>query len=201
MAFRVIAFSGYRWDVKTSKGRVGPGPNRFGADDVRVDAGGRLHLGIVGKKGGWFCSEVVLGRSLGYGEYRFVVRKEDLDDNAVFGMFLWDARAPRLHFREVDIELSRWGDPRKANAQFAVQPYQRAGNLVRFELPEGLAELSFSCSNPQTSGRETTNRGFGVPRLAANRVRVLPGLSANLPRLIANCPQTSVCARIICQRV
>jgi hypothetical protein len=146
MASGVIAFSGYRWSVRQSKDRVGPGPNFFGDQGVQVDAEGRLHLAIVRKKAGWFCSEVVLNRSLGYGEYRFAVRNKVLDANSVFGMFLWDARAPRLHFREFDIELSRWGDPRKANAQFAVQPYRRAGNLVRFELAEGLAELLFKWS-------------------------------------------------------
>jgi hypothetical protein len=143
MASGVIAFSGYRWSVRESKDRVGPGPSFFGDQGVQLDAEGRLHLAIVRKRAGWFCSEVVLNRSLGYGEYHFAVRSKELDTNAVFGMFLWDARAPRLHFREVDIEVSRWGDPRKPNAQFAVQPYQRAGNLVRFELPEELAELSF----------------------------------------------------------
>jgi hypothetical protein len=139
----VFAFSGHRWNVKESRGRVGPGPNFFGSEGVWVDARGRLHLAILKKRTGWVCSEVVLDRSLGYGEYRFRIWIDTLDRNAVFGMFLWDGSAPRLHYREVDIELSRWGDPRKPNAQFAVQPYQKPGNLVRFELPKGLAQVSF----------------------------------------------------------
>jgi hypothetical protein len=112
----VIAFSGYRWNVKESSRRAGPGPNFFGSEGVEVDARRRLHLAILRKRTGWPCSEVVLDRSLGYGEYRFGIRTSALDRNVVFGMFLWDSAAPRLHFREVDIELSRWGDPRKPNA-------------------------------------------------------------------------------------
>jgi hypothetical protein len=130
-------------DSKGEQDPCGPGPNLFGSEGVRTTANGRLHLAIVRTKTGWCCSEVILNRSLGYGEYPFSVRADDLDRNAVFGMFLWDGSVPRLYFREIDIELSRWGDPRKPNAQFAVQPYQRPGNLVRFKLPEGLAELSF----------------------------------------------------------
>lgn len=100
-------------------------------------AEGRLHLAIVKRRAFWSCSDVVLDASLGYGEYRFAVRKERLDDNAVFGMFLWDATAARLHFREVDIELSRWGNLRKQNAQFAVQPYQRAAISSASSFPKG----------------------------------------------------------------
>jgi hypothetical protein len=143
MAARVIKFSGYQWTVKESRSRVGPGPNLFGTEGVHIDANGRLHLGIVKTVAGWCCSEVILKRSLGYGEYRFFVRADGFDKDAVFGIFLWDGSVPRLYFREIDIELSRWGDRGNPNAQFAVQPYQRPGNLVRFELPKGPADLSF----------------------------------------------------------
>jgi hypothetical protein len=48
-----IRFSGYDWKVKTSEGRVGPGPNLFGAEGVRVDRGGCLHQasGFIGASG------------------------------------------------------------------------------------------------------------------------------------------------------
>jgi hypothetical protein len=73
---------------------------------------------------------VVLNRSLGYGTYTFVVRETaGIDPNAVLGLFLWDPVAFRIHNRELDIEISRWGDPKNSNSQFVVQPYSRPGNL------------------------------------------------------------------------
>jgi len=140
---RVIKFSGYEWQVKTSRGNVGPGPNLFGSESVKVDPQGYLHLAILPSGRRWICSEVISKRSFGFGEYRFVIRDiAKLDGNAVFGMFLWDTTASQQHFREVDIEISRWGET-KPNAQFVIQPYVRPENLVRFELPSGRAELSF----------------------------------------------------------
>jgi hypothetical protein len=105
MAAGVIRFAGYEWKVKESKDPVGPGPNLFGSRGVRMDTAGRLHLAIVKERTGWFCSEVALNRSLGYGKYRFFVKFGKLDRNAVLGLFLWDYSAPRLHFREMDIEV------------------------------------------------------------------------------------------------
>lgn len=142
-----IRFAGLDWNVKTSQGNVGPGPNFFGRNTVRVDQQDHLHLAIAPNQGHWVCSEVVSRRSLGYGEFRFVVRESaNLDVNAVLGMFLWDTSAPEHHFREVDIELSRWGDAEKAVGQFVVQPYTLPENMERFELPPGRATLSFRWS-------------------------------------------------------
>lgn len=42
------------------------------------------------------------GPESGIRDYRFGIRAGALDRNAVFGMFLWDGGAPRLHFREVE---------------------------------------------------------------------------------------------------
>lgn len=140
---RIIKFSGYEWRVKTSHGNVGPGPNVFGSEGVQVDQHGYLHLTIVQNGRRWLCSEIVSERSFGFGEYRFALQETaNLDINAVLGLFLWDTTAPQQHFREADIEVSRWGEA-KPNAQFVIQPYSRPENLVRFELPPGRAELSF----------------------------------------------------------
>jgi hypothetical protein len=142
-AAQSIRFSRYDWQVKTSLGNVGPGPNVFGQEGVQVDRRGRLHLAIALHGGRWNCSEVVSKRSFGFGEYRFVIQETaNLDTNAVLGLFLWDPSAPEHQFREADMELSRWGDERKPNAQFVIQPYVRPENLDRFELPPGRAEVS-----------------------------------------------------------
>lgn len=141
---QIIKFSGHAWKVKTSRGNVGPGPNVFSAESVKIDQHGYLHLMIVQDGRRWLCSEVISERSFGYGEYRFVLQETaNLDINAVLGLFLWETAAPQRYFREVDIEISRWGEGQKPNSQFVIQPYVRPENLVRFELPPGKAELSF----------------------------------------------------------
>jgi hypothetical protein len=139
---QTIAFSGRAWNVKTSSGRVGPGPNYFssGASNVWVDAGGRLHLKIARSKGRWYCAEVVAAESLGYGTYRFLLDTpvNALDPNVVLGLFTWNDD-PAYNHREIDIEFSRWSSPSNQNAQYVVQPYTLASNIHRFNEPSGLS--------------------------------------------------------------
>ncbi len=134
---RTVQFSGYAWGVKASPDPVGPGPNRFSdlSSDVLVDAEGCLHLKIVSRNGIWYCTEVVLIDSFGYGTYTFNLlnRVDQLDPNAVLGLFTWDDTAPQLHHREIDIEFSRWGSAQAPNSQYVVQPYTFPTNIHRFE--------------------------------------------------------------------
>jgi hypothetical protein len=138
---RIVDFSGFKWTVKNSADKVGPGPNYFsaGLDNVWVDDAGRLHLKITHVGDNWFCAELGTNDSLGFGTYRFYLDSEAdaLDPNAVLGLFTWsDKRA--FHHREIDIELSRWGYPdNRHNAQFVVQPFRPAGHIHRFLLPPG----------------------------------------------------------------
>jgi hypothetical protein len=42
------------------------------------------------------------------------------------------------HYRELDIELGRWGDPSsRNNAQYGVQPFYVPGNVAPFTVPKG----------------------------------------------------------------
>lgn len=140
---RTIRFSGYEWNVKSSAGRVGPGPNYFAGANVAVDKRGRLHLRIDNPEGHWVCSEVISQQSFGYGTYRFYVDSniDHVDTNAVLGLFTW-SDAPAYHNREIDIEVSRWGKTDNENGQFVVQPYTQ--NMIRFEIPSGLAASTHS---------------------------------------------------------
>lgn len=144
---RKVRFSGYDWYVKSSRSRVGPGPNYFSdnPDNVEVDAQGRLHLRITRSEGRWYCAEVVSERSFGYGTYRFFVDTtvDQLDPLVVLGLFTWSDASPFSH-REIDIEVSRWGRADNKNGQFVVQPYTRPQNIVRFEIPSGLARSTHS---------------------------------------------------------
>lgn len=139
-----LQFSDRTWDIKVAEARFGPGPNFFSdhPDNVFVDQTGRLHLKIVYRDGKWYCSEVLLPQSLGYGTYTVQLdsRLDGLDGNVVV--------APEFTYesgtRELDFEAA--GDaliPGPEDGQFVVQPYTRAGNLKRFTLP----------AVAQTSGR------------------------------------------------
>jgi YVTN family beta-propeller protein len=136
--FRTIEFSGYTWKVKASETPAGPGPNYFSdrAEDVWVDESGRLHLRIVQQDGRWYCTEVFTEAPLGYGKYVFHVasRVDQLDQNIVLGLFTWDDTAPEHNYREIDIELARWGQAANDNAQYVVQPWDHAGNMHRFNV-------------------------------------------------------------------
>ena len=57
-----------------------------------------------------------------------------LEPAAVFALFTWDEDGPT---REMDIEISRWGEPADKNAQYVIQPYVVPANTVRFTAPEG----------------------------------------------------------------
>ena len=135
---RIIRFSGQEWRVKSSNTPVGPGPNYFSnsPESVWVDESGQLHLKLIHKDDRWYCAEVVTAEPLGYGSYQFKISKgaAGLDKNAVLGLFTWDTTAPQFHNREIDIELSRWGEEQGLNTQFVVQPWDRSGNRHRFAI-------------------------------------------------------------------
>jgi len=139
---RVISFSGYEWWVKTSLFPVGPGPNYFadGKENVWVDSLGQLHLKITKRNTTWHCSEVILKQSLGYGRYTFKVASKvgQINENAVLGLFTWDNDGCNEFYREIDIEFSRWGVVTDPNAQYVIQPWDRAGNRNRWMIPPTL---------------------------------------------------------------
>ena len=55
----------------------------------------------------------------------------------MLGLLTWDDEALQQNHRELDIEISRWGDAAIANAQYVVQPYYVAANVRRFDAPAG----------------------------------------------------------------
>jgi hypothetical protein len=128
---RTIEFASRTWTVH--RGHGGPGPNFFSDDpqSVRVDDEGRLHMRIREVDGRWLCSEVYTQESPGYGTYRFQIASdaELYDPSVVVGLFVY-----RDDFHEIDIELTRQGNPGAPSALFTVQPYFIPGNLRKFEL-------------------------------------------------------------------
>lgn len=152
-AVGTLRFSDYEWKVKSSEGRVGPGPNHFSDKNVFVDAQGRLHLRITRRDNRWYCAEVISQQSFGYGTYRFYLdtRVDNLDPNIVLGLFTW-SDDPAYSHREIDIECTKWGDANNnANAQFVVQPYHPPGHLLRFQVPSGTNTSTHSFTWKQDS--------------------------------------------------
>ena len=83
----------------------------------------------------------------------------------------WDYAASNENYHEMDIEISRWGDPAGKNAQYVRQPYYVPANVERFMAPAGTLTHSFQWESGRLSFR--TVRGSGRPsanRLVAERV-------------------------------
>jgi hypothetical protein len=155
-AHKIIKFSGYDWQLREVTSDRGGSRNAYDASNAWTDENGFLHLRIAKAKEGWTSAEIRLSRSLGYGSYRFVVREvSHLEPAAVFSILAWDDTGPL----EMDIEVSRWGEPTSKNAQYVIQPYYVPANVFRFNTPPGRVTFSFYWE----PGRATfkTQRGAG----------------------------------------
>lgn len=183
---RVIRFSGYEWKVKTSAGRVGPGSNYFSdsRENVEVDSAGRLHLRITHRGGRWHCAEVILSRSLGYGTYTFYLATEPeqiaVASYAVLGMFTW-SDASDFNHREIDCEISPWGEQGNQLGQFVIQPYTLRQNRVRFYIPPKLPLTTYSFTWRPDSVFCQSLQGHVAKTASARRVIYQHTFTENIP--------------------
>ena len=139
-----LQFGGYEWRIRTAPSSRGDTMNQYDPANAWTDADGALHLRIAGEPGKWTCAEVALTRSFGYGTYSFVVRDtSQLEPAAVLALFTWDYAGGDEHNREMNVEISRWGDPASKNAQYVVQPFHVPANVARFDTPAGVVTHSF----------------------------------------------------------
>ena len=158
---RHLTFSGYDWEVRQIPSDRG-GANDYDADNAWTDADGMLHLKLRQREGRWTSAEIILTRSLGYGTYVFVVRDvSQLDPAAAIGFLTWDEQGVAENHRELDVEISQWGDPSVANAQYVIQPYYVPANVVRFAAPPGRLSHSFHWEPGRATFRSI--RGVGSP--------------------------------------
>ena len=134
-----LHFSGYDWRIQTASAIRGGLNNLYDADNVWTDPTGVLHLRIAKKSGKWTCAHLILTRSLGYGTYNFVTRDTSrLPPAVILSMHTFDPSGGDQHYREMDIEVGRWGDAaNKDNAQYGIQPFYVPGNTVQFTEPPG----------------------------------------------------------------
>ena len=141
---KTLQFSGYEWEARHLTSDRGGTRNRFEPANAWTDERGFLHLRIARNAGEWTCAEVKLMRSLGYGSYLFVVRDTShLEPAAVFSIFTREGISADPNFREVNIEISRWGDAASKNGQYVIQPYYVPANVTQFVAPAGALTHSF----------------------------------------------------------
>jgi hypothetical protein len=160
----MLQFGGYEWRIRTAPSTRGDTKNLYDPANAWTDAEGALHLRIAGEPGKWACAEVALTRSFGYGTYSFVVRDtSNLEPAAVLAMFTWDYSGAEDNNREMDVEISRWGDPASKNAQYVVQPFYVPANVARFNSPAGVLTHSFRWEPGRLSFR-TVRGNANAPR-------------------------------------
>ncbi len=132
---KLLTFGGYEWEIRQTPSDRG-GPNPYHGDNAWVDADGALHLKLAKRHDVWTSAEVRLARSLGYGTYTFSIRDTShLDPAAVVSMVTCDEGASVSNYRELAVELGRFGNEQAADAQYVVQPHYIAENVFRFKAP------------------------------------------------------------------
>jgi hypothetical protein len=166
----IMNFSGYEWSKRSAASDRGGESNSYDPANAWTDDQGRLHLRMDRRKSRWSCGEVSLNRSLGYGTYRFVVADSaHLDPSAVLGIYTWDDSRSEGFQDELDIELSRWGNPQAKNAQYVIQPFYAPPNLVRFTAPAGILTYEFRW-NPDSIAFRTYSGTADAAKTIANHV-------------------------------
>lgn len=107
-----IQWDNASWWVRDIAGN--PGNSSWGRmhGNVCVMTDGSLNLAVQKVNNTWYSAEVdIQSGPLGYGEYSFTY---DIDPavapGAVLGLFVYDRFAPANSYREIDIELTKWGD-------------------------------------------------------------------------------------------
>ena len=134
---QTLKFSGYEWYVRHITSDRNGAISYYDPANAWTDASGALHLRISREGDRWKCSQVTLADHFGYGSYLFTVRDTaHLEPAAALAMFTYDDLASD-HHREMDIEMSRWGDLNSKNGDYVVQPYTFPENKVTFDVPVG----------------------------------------------------------------
>jgi hypothetical protein len=181
-----IMFSGYEWLVRQLPNDR-HGMNDYDARNVWVDSNGHLHLALTERDGRWTSADVRLTRSLGYGTYSFDVRDtSQLDPSAALSMYTFDPLGSDQNFRELTIDISRWGEPNNMNGQFVVQPETVPANVFRFTIPAGLVTHSFRWEPGRVSFKAVRRNGApGRDSVVAERLFTarVPTAGAERPEL------------------
>jgi len=161
---RYIAFSGYCWEVRKTVKAEAAGPNYYSNDarDVWVDDKGLLHMKISWRDGKWVCTELFASGQFGYGTYSFRMagQIDQLDRNAVLGLFTWDNNCYVTGaLSEIDVEFGKWGDVIGKNLQYSVQP-THGPDVAEGWYPERSASSFMSLTEPLSTHVFTWSPSF-----------------------------------------
>lgn len=168
-----VAFAGYEWERRQISSDRGGTKNIYDVDNVWRDDRGHLHLRIQKTADSWTSAEVSLTHSLGYGTYSFVTRDiSHLEPAMVFSIFTWDEAGPP---REVNMEISRWGETASKNAQYLIQPYYVPANAFRFDAPAGRLTHRFRWQPGRISFRTERANGSVVSEHSFSSGVPVPG--------------------------
>ncbi len=139
----LVKFSGYDWSVRQGTADRYGAKSDYEPSNVWIDSDGYLHLRIVREPNRTVCADLSLTRSLGYGTYSFKVRDvARLEPAAALSFRTWDDKDTVEDHREMDIELSRWGNLSLKNADYVVQPFFFPENKIFYIAPPGPLVLS-----------------------------------------------------------
>ena len=160
---KTIKFSGYEWKVRAASSERGGAVNSYDPANAWTDAEGFLHLRIARVADQWTCAEVSLTRTLGYGSYNLVVRDVSrMEPAAVLSMFTWDDLEAGQNHREMNLELTRWGDPANKNLQYVIQPYYIPANVAQFSAPTGVLTHSIHWEPGKAEFKTTSGAKTGA---------------------------------------
>jgi hypothetical protein len=184
-----LKFSGYDWGVRMIESDKGGTNNLYDLENAWTDASGALHMQIKKKSGRWSCAEIFLNRSLGYGTYSVTVRDTShLEPAAAFSMFTFDEWASEQHFREMDVEVSGWGNAaNKNNAQYVIQPFYIPGNLFAFAAPSGTLTYVLRWESGHATFKTIRGRSAGAGAQLVSEHEFTSGIPVPgkaIPRLI-----------------
>lgn len=158
-----LRFAGYEWEVKAGSGGYGGKSHHYAPENVWVDEHGAMHLRVTRVGNLWVCGEAHVARTLGYGSYRWRLRDVGhLEPAAMMSMFTWSTATDQQH-REIDLHISRWGDPISKNAEYVIQPYYMPANVYRLDLPAGPVEESFRWTPGRVEFASSTGKGKSKP--------------------------------------
>jgi hypothetical protein len=182
---KTLRFSGFDWQVRTFDGDYGGRTSEYSSDNVFLDETGALHMRFTKNAGGWVCSEMHSVRSLGYGDYRLEAQDlGHLEPAVMFSIFTLLAQPADGDRREMDIHITRRGEPSNKNGEFVVAPYFVPANFYYFNvLPGPLAlQLKWSPDRVEFSASRVqmpTERPFeswifntGVPRADETQIYI-----------------------------
>ncbi|MBV9225003.1 MAG: glycoside hydrolase family 16 protein [Acidobacteriaceae bacterium] len=177
-----ISFSGYQWRTRTTASNRGGTRNRYAAENIWTDRMGALHLQITGGPKEWICAEITLAQSLGYGTYSLQLRDlSKLEPSAVFAFFTYDYAGGDDNHREMNIEVSRWGDASIKNGQYIVQPFHVPTNVSRFLIPAGSTVHSLQWEPGRMAFSSETGAGKAISQHVFVSAMPQPGLES--PRM------------------